>query len=284
MPGAAGRRRSLGKRADPGLSGPHRRGRRQGPVLPVGRRARSHGGRRGCGRQTPGGAFALGGRAHRSQGHLLRQRHGDHLCLADPQRLHPPIRRHDHRQVAGRRPDLPGQAQHGRVRDGQLHRELRFQDHAEPLGPWPGAGRLQRRLRRLRRRRRGPLGPRHRYRRFHPAAGLAVRGGGPQAHLRSRESLRPDSVRQLARSDRPPHTRRERRGRPARSHRRARSSGFHQHRPSGAGRRARPGGSGGSAFRGHQGVRGRSLQIPGSARCSTPPWIRSGSWEACAKR
>ena len=80
-----------------------------------------------------------------------------------------------------------------------------FQTHAEPVGPRPGAGRLQWRLGRLCRRLGGSLGPGHRHRRVHPPAGLAVRGGGAQADVRRGQPLRAGGVRQLARPDRPAH-------------------------------------------------------------------------------
>ena len=217
----------------------------------------AHGGRGGGGRQALRRAASLGGRADSAQGHLRGRGHGDHLRLQDPQGLHPSLRRHHHRQAAGRGPHLPGQAQHGRVRHGQLHRELRLPDHPEPLGPRPGAGRLQWRLRRLRRRLGGPLGPGHRHRWLHPSAGLAVRRGGAQAHLRRGQPLRPGGLRQLAGPDRPAHPRRQGQRGPPGPHRRPRSARLHQPGADGAGGSAGPERPGGAALRRDQGVHRR---------------------------
>ena len=69
---------------------------------------------------------------------------------------------------AGRRD--PRQDEHGRVRDGLLHGELRVRPLAQPVGPDPGPGRLVRRLVRRGDRVRGAAGHRHRHRRLDPPA------------------------------------------------------------------------------------------------------------------
>ena len=77
--------------------------------------------------------------------------------------------------AGGRRRGHARQAQHGRVRDGLVERELRVQAGAQPLGPHARAGRLVGRLGR------GGGGgavrgrARHRHGRLDPAAGGAVR-------------------------------------------------------------------------------------------------------------
>ena len=56
----------------------------------------------------------------------------DHLRLEDPRKLRPALRRHRDRAAQTRGRGDRRQAQHGRVRDGLLHRELRFQVTRNP--------------------------------------------------------------------------------------------------------------------------------------------------------
>ena len=75
----------------------------------------------------------------------------------------------------------PGQDQHGRVRDGLLHRALGLRPHAQPVGPRPHPRRLRWRLGGSGGGLRGPAGRRHRHRRLDPAAGCGDRHRGRQA-------------------------------------------------------------------------------------------------------
>ena len=68
-----------------------------------------------------------------------------------------------------------GEDEHGRVRDGLEHRELRVPAHPQPLGPRARAGRLERRLGRGRGRVPGAVVARLRHRRLDPPAGGALR-------------------------------------------------------------------------------------------------------------
>ena len=53
----------------------------------------------------------------------------------DPRGLAPAVRRHRHQPAQGRGRRHPGQDQHGRVRDGLLHRALGVRPDAQPVGP-----------------------------------------------------------------------------------------------------------------------------------------------------
>ncbi len=54
------------------------------------------------------------------------------------------VRRPHHRAPSRRRCRDPGQDQHGRVRDGLVHRALRVRADGQPVGPRPRPGRIQR--------------------------------------------------------------------------------------------------------------------------------------------
>ena len=88
--------------------------------------------------------------------------------------------------AVGRRQRAAGQDQLRRVRDGLVERELGVRPDAQPVGPGPRAGRIERRHRRRGRRRAAALGARHRHRRLDPPAGVALRRRGAEAHLRAR--------------------------------------------------------------------------------------------------
>ena len=93
------------------------------------------------------------------------------------------------------------------------------------------------RARRFQRRFGGGRGPRHggggarlRYRRLHPPAGLLLRRGGSDAHLRARLALRADRLRQFARPHRPVRPHSEGRRHAAGRDRRPRLRRFHLRR------------------------------------------------------
>ena len=115
------------------------------------------------------------------QGPAVHARDPHHLWVQDPGRLRAALRRHRGRAAVrgGRGPAR--QAQHGRVRDGLVHRELRVLHHLQPVGPGPRAGRLLRRRLRGGGRGHGAAHPRHRHRRLDPAAGRVLGRGRPRA-------------------------------------------------------------------------------------------------------
>jgi aspartyl-tRNA(Asn)/glutamyl-tRNA(Gln) amidotransferase subunit A len=108
-----------------------------------------------------------------------------------PGGLAPALRRHDHAAAQAGRRDHPRQDQHGRVRHGLVHRELRLRHQPQPVGPGQGPGRLVRRLVRRGGRLRGAAGHRHRHRRLDPPARRGLRHRRHQAHLRR---LRPGTA------------------------------------------------------------------------------------------
>ena len=120
------RRRDHLGRADPGPPRPDRRGRRRRARVPARRR-------RGRARQAaepptsaarPAAGLRAGRRADRGQGRAGHRGPAHHLRLEDPRGLDPAVRRDRGRQAARGRPADPRQDQHGRVRDGLLHRAL----------------------------------------------------------------------------------------------------------------------------------------------------------------
>ena len=149
---------------------------------------------------------------------------------------------------APRRGHHPRQDQHGRVRHGLLHRELRVRPDPQPLGPVPGTRGLLGRLGGLGGRVRGAARDRDGHRRVHSPAGRGLRHHRDEAHLRRQLPVRPDRVRFLARHPGPAGPDRAGRGAAAGSHLRARPDGRHVHLRCGApGRRRRPPGGRGRA-------------------------------------
>ena len=137
-----------------------------------------------------------GRRPGRGQGRVHHHRHADHLRLAHPGGLAPAVRRHDHAAAQAGRRDHPGQDQHGRVRHGLVHRELRVRPQPQPVGPGQDPGRLVRRVRRRGRGLRGAAGHRHRHRRLDPPARRGLRHRRHQAHLRRLLPVRRGGVRE----------------------------------------------------------------------------------------
>ena len=191
-------------RADPGAPGPDRRRRHRDPRLPPRRRR----GRAGDGprHRRPSfrrrGAAPAGRRSDRGQGRHHHQGHAHHCGLAHPRGLGAAVRRHRHATPQGGRPAHPRQDQHGRVRDGLVHRALRLRPDAQPMGHRPHPRRLRRRLGGCGRRVRGPARDRHRHRRLDPPARRDDRHRRRQADLRRRLALRARS-RSPAASTRP---------------------------------------------------------------------------------
>ena len=123
----------------------------------------------------------------------------------DPRGLPPALRRDRRRAARGGGRDRGRQDEHGRVRDGLVHREQRLQADAQPVGPrraCPGgssggsAAAVAARM--------VPARPRHRHRRLDPPARGLLRRRRPQAHLGPRQPLRPRGLRLLARPGRAP--------------------------------------------------------------------------------
>ena len=106
-------------------------------------------------------------------------------------------------RVVARRRGPGRQDQPRRVRDGLVHRELGVRAHPQPARPVARARRFERRFGGRGRRRVRAARARLRHRWLDPSAGGAVRGRRREAHLRPGVALRPDRVRELARSDRP---------------------------------------------------------------------------------
>ena len=180
--------------------GPHRRGRRAAACLPAHRGGRRPGRRPRGGRAPRGGgrARAAGRRAAGPQGRLHDHGHADHLRLPHPRQLAAAVRR-------DRDPPAPrgwrgaaGQVEHGRVRDGLVHRELGVRAIPQPVGPGPGTRRVVGRLGRGGRGLRGPARHRHRHRRVDPAARRGVRDRRGQADLRRAVPVRADRLRVVA--------------------------------------------------------------------------------------
>ena len=148
-----------------------------------------------AGGAAPGPA---GRRARRGQGRPRHRGRAHDLRLAHPRGLPPALHRHRGGAARGGGRGRDRQDEHGRVRDGLVHREQRLQGHAQSLGPRARARRLVRRLRGGGRRGHGAAGPRHRHRRLDPPARRALRRRRPQADLRPREPLRPGGLRLVA--------------------------------------------------------------------------------------
>ena len=70
---------------------------------------------------------------------MTTARHADDLRIEDPRRLAAALRRDGHQAAARGRRHHPRQDQHGRVRDGLVHRELRLRPDPQPVGPRAGS-------------------------------------------------------------------------------------------------------------------------------------------------
>ena len=222
----------------------------------------------------------------------MHPRHRYHLLVADAGALRAALRRNGGRAAARPARGDGRQGQHGRVRDGLLHRELGVLPHSQPVGHRARARGQQRRPGRGGRRRRVRLLPRLGHGRKHPAARVAVRHRRHEAHVRAGQPLRPGGLRKLARPDRPADERRNRQRHRAQRHSRQRSPRLHVD-PYGAARlhrgphrrRARPAGRRAARVlrgghrpcrRGHAADGAGKAGEPGAQsskrrRCPTPP-------------
>ena len=155
-------------------------------------------------------------RAGRAQGQPLHARPAHDLRVAHPRGLRAAVRRPRRRAPARGRRGGARQAQHGRVRDGLVERELGVRAGAQSRGT-SRARRAARRAARRRRPRRASRAPRSA---ATPAARCAsprlLRRDRDQADLRARVALRPGRVRVVARPGRAARARRARRGAAAR--------------------------------------------------------------------
>ena len=167
------------------------------------------------------------------------------------------------------RPRVPHE--HARVRPHHGGREPPLRAHAQPLGPGPHAGRVQRRRRRRGGRGHVPDGPRQRRRRLDPHPRLVLRPRRSQAQPRARPPPGAVVAGRRRRGRRVLDRGRQRRG--AGRHQRPRSAGLVQRarpRPPvrrGGGRRAgaaahRPGGDGAARAAAGQRVRRRRARSP----------------------
>ena len=125
-------------------------------------------------------------RPDRAQGRHHDEGRPDDGRVADPRGLHPGLRLDGRRAREGGRPAAPRQDEHGRVRDGLLHGELRVRADAEPLGSRAGARRLVGRLGGRGRGRARALGARHRHGRLGQAAREPLRRRRPAARPTAR--------------------------------------------------------------------------------------------------
>ena len=239
--GARRRRRDLRGRGHPGPPGPDRRRRRPGARLPARRhrgRARRRPRRRRAPRRRrdarPAGRGAGGG-----QGRAHHQGRADHRRLEDPRGLASAVRLDDRAAAARRRHGDARQDEHGRVRDGLLHRVLGVRADPQPVGPGPDPGRLRRWQRRRAGRVRGAAGDRLGHRRLDPPARRGHRHRRRQAHLRRHLPLRPGRLLLLAGHPRPVRPYGARRRAAARGDRRARPARLHLDPGAGAGRGGR---------------------------------------------
>ena len=158
------------------------------------------------------------------------------------------LRRDRHGAAACRGHPDPGQDQHGRIRDGVVHRELGLRPDPQSVGRRAGARRIRRRQRGGAGRVPGAAGHRLGHRRFNPPARGADRDRRRQTHLRHGVALWPDGLRVVAGPGRAvrPHGARHRLAAPR--DRRARPEGLDlagrrgaRHRRGGqGGRRRRP--------------------------------------------
>ena len=123
--------------AHAGSPRPHRGRRRRRARVPL--REHRRGARHGvCRRRRPRRrrvASSPRGRADRHQGRPRHAGHAHHGGLAHPRGLDPSVRRDRCAQGARGAHAHPRQDQHGRVRDGLVHRALRVRPHAQPVGP-----------------------------------------------------------------------------------------------------------------------------------------------------
>ena len=167
-------------------------------------------------------------RADRGQGRRRHQGPADDRRLEDPRGLGPAVRRDARRADQGRGPADPRQDQHGRVRDGLVHRALRVRQHPQPVGPRPDP----RRLRRRRPPRRSPR-TRRRWRSAPtPAARSASRPPSPARSASSRRTAACPAYGLIALASSldqagPVHAHGARLGAAARAHRRSRPARLH---------------------------------------------------------
>ena len=189
-------------------------------------------GRSGCRRRDA--AVAAGRCAAGAQGRVHHHRHADHVRIEDPRGLDVAVRRHRHGAAAGGGHPDPRQDEHGRVRDGSLHRELRVRPHPQPVEHRPGARRFGRRQRGGAGRVPGAAGHRIRHRRLDPPARRVDRDGRREADLRHGVALRADRVRFVAGPGWPVRAHGARHRAAAPGDRRARPEGLHLGRRRGA--------------------------------------------------
>jgi aspartyl-tRNA(Asn)/glutamyl-tRNA(Gln) amidotransferase subunit A len=140
------------RRADPGLPRPHRRrGRRlraRGTRLPARRRRRSAGAGPRL-RRPPRSAHPashLDGVPIAVKDIVATRGVPTTARLRHPRGLAPAVRRTVTERLRAAGVVVPRQDQHGRVRDGLLHRAQRVRPDLQPVGPHPHPGRQRRRL------------------------------------------------------------------------------------------------------------------------------------------
>ena len=217
----------------------------------------------------------------RAQGRDRDEGRRDDRRLEDPRGLRPRLRLDRRVARQGREALAPRQDEHGRVRDGLVHRELRLRSLAQPVGSDARPRRLGRRLGRGGGGRARAVGARLRHGRLDQAARVALRDRRPATDLRHRLALRRRRVRIVARPGRADREDGPRRGTALLDHRRTRPVRLDDRRRA-AGRAADRGGPARRPRRRPEGAerggghRARRLAKPCAARSTSARTRRRG--------
>ncbi len=139
---------------------------------------------------------SLGWRTGRGEGRAVHGGRTHHLQLTHAGRVRAPLRCDGGAEIAGRRPGVDRQDEHGRVRHGGLDGERGSGGDSQPMGSRAGAGRVQRRVRRRGGGPDGAPGDRHRHGRIDSPTGRVLRHRRAQADLWPRQPLWTRGVRQ----------------------------------------------------------------------------------------
>ena len=137
-----------------------------------------------------------------AQGQHRHDPHAHHLRVADPRRVRQSLRGHGGRAATRRRGHPDREVQHGRVRDGIVHRNSAFGPARNPLAPDRVTGRIVGRIGGRGGRGHRAHRARLRDRRLGAPAGCLLRRGRCEADVRPREPLWAGRLRLVARPGR----------------------------------------------------------------------------------